>query len=84
MIMKVNRSEVKTINFTNVGKDFKQEFVLRGFTKSGRMKLTEINGEGPDGITLGKNKLTKIRDGVHWVRESGSPLNSYYYEMKDN
>jgi len=77
---RVKRKDVKTINFKNVGKDFKAEYVLRGFTKSGRMKVTDIVGTGPEGLTLGKNRLTKIRNGKHWIKESGSALNSYYYE----
>jgi len=69
---------MKKIKFKNIGRDFEEEFVLKGFTKSGRMKIQEIVGSGPKGLTLGRNRLTTKKGKRHWIYESGSPLNSYY------
>lgn len=71
---------MKTIKFKNVGRNFEEDFVFKGFTKSGRMKLQEIVGSGPKGLTLGKNRMTTKKGKTHWLYEGGSPLNSYYRE----
>lgn len=74
----------KTLPFRNVAKDFSSDFVLLGRTKSGRLKVGDISGHSPAGMTVYKNRLTKVeqRNGkrTHYIHTGGSILNSYYWE----
>lgn len=78
------RNKVKLIGFTNVAKDFKTDYIFLGRTKTGRMRLAGISGNKPEGFDTYRNFMTKIsvHEGKkrHWVREGGSPFNSYYFE----
>lgn len=76
----------KTLKLRNVGRDFESEFVFLGKTKTGRIKLGDISGHGPEGMTVYKNRMTKIENHngkrTHWIHTGGSALNSYYWEEK--
>lgn len=71
---------MSTIKFKNVARDFENEYLFKGYTKSGRMKLQEIVGSSPQGFTYGKNRMTRKEGKTHYVSEGGSPFNTYYYE----
>ncbi len=81
---RIPRNAAALINFDNVARNFKSEYILLGKIKSGRYKLGEISGEGPEGYTVFRHRYSTVKKKgnktQHWLYEGGSPLNSYYRE----
>lgn len=74
------------VEFENVAMGFKTDYIFRGFTKTGNMKVTDIIGSSPQGVDPGKNRIAKLvkKDGEEYFKifEGGSPLNTYIRRNK--
>jgi len=83
-MFKVPRNAAALIDFENIGLGFKSEYILLGKTKSGRYKLGEISGSGPEGYDVSRTRYTTVKKKgkktQHWLYDSGSPLNSFVRE----
>ncbi len=81
---RIPRNVASLISFRNIGRDFKSDYILLGKTKTGRYKLGEISGSGPEGYDVYKTRFTTVKKKngktQHWLYEGGSPLNSYVRE----
>ena len=78
----VNYRGHPALEFENVARDFSVTLLYDGITKSGNIRLREILSEGFRGIERTRKRFAKPEmqdDGTikFWLREPGSPLNSY-------